>query len=341
MSPPSEYQNSCVKLEELPEPPRGKTGWPWTEESRRLQSETPQGRSWPWISVVTPSFNQAEYIEETIRSILLQGYPNLEYIVMDGGSTDSSAAIIKKYSPWLTYWTSEPDGGQSDAINRGLKRASGDFATWINSDDLLCKNALVKHASRIGFAPNTVYVGNCIYMDETGNVLFLHRGKVQSLEDLLRVNTVWNGAQGHIVQPEVMFSRELYHNVGGLDCNNHFTMDYDLWGKFFLAGATFQYTNIPFGMFRQHAKQKTHDMLRVTRSLIATAAKLTQQAQSLSDETKNEILEDLHVYLKKYEMDYWKGSGRLAKLGLPRSLVLPLRRLRALVQSTIGGTNPL
>src|SRR5215813_13226597 len=250
MSRPSKYQNSCVKLDELPEPPRGKIGWPWTEESRRLATETSQGRSWPWISVITPSFNQAEYIEETIRSILLQGYPNLEYIVMDGGSTDNSAAIIEQYSPWLTYWTSEPDGGQSDAINRGLKRASGDFVTWINSDDLLCKNALIEHASRIGFEPDTVYVGNCIYIDETGNVLLSHRGRVQSLEDLVRVNRVWNEARGHIAQPEVMFPRELYRTVGGLDCNNHFTMDYDLWGKFFLAGAPFQYTDIDFAMFR-------------------------------------------------------------------------------------------
>ena len=112
-----------------------------------LPSQTAEGHPWPRISVVTPSFNQGEFIEETIRSILLQGYPNLEYIVMDGGSTDNSVEIIKKYSPWLSYWISEPDAGQSDAINRGLKQASGDFATWINSDDLLCKNALVGHAA--------------------------------------------------------------------------------------------------------------------------------------------------------------------------------------------------
>src|SRR5207253_1101265 len=109
-----------------------------------------------------------------------------------------------------------------------------------------------------------------------------------------------------------------------------------LWGKFFLAGATFQYTDIPFSVFRLHAKQKTHNMLRQTRSLVETAAKLVHQAQSFPEKTKNEILEDLRVYLKKYEMDYWKGSGRLAKLGLPRSLVLQLRRLRGLAQSTFG-----
>jgi glycosyltransferase involved in cell wall biosynthesis len=300
-----------------------------------LPSRGPEGGSWPRLSVITPSFNQGQFIEETIRSILLQGYPNLEYFIMDGGSTDGSVEIIEKYSPWLSYWVSQTDRGQSDAINRGLMLASGDFATWINSDDLLCKNALVEHASRIGFAPDTVYVGNCTYMDETGNALLLHRGRVQSLEDLVRVKTVW-GAKGHIVQPEVMFPRELYLTVGGLDCNNHFTMDFELWGKFFLAGATFQYTDIPFGIFREHAKQKTHDMLRQIRSLIETAAKLVQQEGAFSEETAKEILEDLRVYLKEWETNHWKGSGRLAKLGLPRALVLSLRRLRALVQIIIG-----
>src|SRR4029077_8849734 len=98
---------------------------------------------------------------------------------------------------------------------------------------------------------------------------------------------------------------------------------------------------IPFGMFREHGKQKTHDMLRQIRSLIETAAKLVEQADIFSETTKKEILENLRIYLKDYEKDYWKGSGRLAKLGLPRSLVLQLRRLRALVQNTIGRANPL
>lgn len=319
----------------MPEPPKGKTGWPWTEESRRLPDRGPEGEPWPLVSVVTPSFNQALFIEETIRSILLQGYPKLEYFIMDGGSTDGSVEIIEKYSPWLSDWVSQKDDGQSDAINRGVRLASGDFATWINSDDLLAKNALFEHASHVGFAPDTVYVGNCFYINETGKVLSLHKGKVHSFEDLVCIGTIWNGAYGHIVQPEVLFPRELYLTVGGLDCNNHFTMDFDLWGKFFLAGATFQYSDIPFGMFRQHAKQKTHDMLRQTRSLIETTAKLVQQADTFSAETKNEILEDLRIYLKKVEIDYWRGSGRLTKLGLPRPLVLLLRRLRALVQNPI------
>ena len=199
----------CPTLSDLPAPPSGRTGWPWTEQSSRLPSRTPANRPWTRISVVTPSFNQGKFIEETIRSVLLQGYPNLEYVIFDGGSTDNSVEVIEKYSPWLTYWVSEPDGGQSDAINRGLKRASGDFATWINSDDMLCKDALNEQASRIGFEPNTVYVGNCIYMNETGKILGSHRGRIHSLEDLVRITTVWRSKphRGHIVQPEVLFPR--------------------------------------------------------------------------------------------------------------------------------------
>lgn len=100
----------------------------------------PDGKPWPKISIVTPSFNQGQYIEETIRSILLQGYPNLEYIVIDGGSTDGAVDVIRKYEKWLTYWVSEPDKGQADAINKGLERCTGEIFNWINSDDILLPN---------------------------------------------------------------------------------------------------------------------------------------------------------------------------------------------------------
>jgi glycosyltransferase involved in cell wall biosynthesis len=306
----------------------GKTGWPWTEESRRLPSQKPDGSQWPKLTVVTPSLNQGKFIEETIRSILLQGYPDIEYFVFDGGSRDNSVAIIEKYSPWLQYWVSEPDGGQSAAINRGLYMASGDFAAWINSDDMLCKNALVEHVTENDCLANTIYVGTCLYIDADGKCLYSHRGRVLSLDDLLRIRTVWRSGR-HIDQPAVLFPRELALSIGGLRHDNHFTMDYELWGKFFLAGASFQYTDIPFGMFRTHANQKTRNGLRITHSLLDTAARLAILADCFSEQVRKEILEDLNAYKEQYAKNYWKNSGRLAKIGLPPMVVNPIRRMKA------------
>jgi hypothetical protein len=320
------------EITELPVPPADRTGWPWTEESARLPDETAAGDSLPVVSVITPSYNQGNFLEETIRSVLLQGYPKLEYIVLDGGSQDQSVEIIKKYSPWLSYWVSKPDAGQSDAINKGLKKATGRFATWINSDDLLCKNALVEHANRFGFSDNTVYLGVCVYIDQFGKKLSEHCGRVQSLEDLVQLERIWR-AGGQIVQPEVLFPRELALSAGGVNCDNHYTMDYEFWGKLLLAGASFRYTHIPFGMFREHPAQKTHDPLHTTDSLLKTAAKLINSAESFSEENKRERLADLDAYRVAYQKDFWRGTGRLARIGLPRAIVSHLRSFKSVCKN--------
>src|SRR4030095_2867904 len=182
---------TCPSLTKLPPPPPGRTGWPWTEESLRFPGPTAATHSWPRITVVTPSFNHGRFIEETIRSILLQSYPNIEYFVLDGGSTDNTVEIIEKYSPWIDFWVSEPDRGQSAAINRGLRMGSGSHATWINSDDMLCKNALYHHLSTHELAADVGYIGDCVSIDEAGNILATQRGRVQSFEDLLRFRSVW------------------------------------------------------------------------------------------------------------------------------------------------------
>lgn len=132
--------SSSATLAILPTPPHGRTGWPWTEATPSAVYST--RTDWPRVTIITPSYNQAAFLEETLRSTLLQGYPNLEYIVIDGGSTDGSRAILEKYSPWLDSWVSEPDRGQSDAINKGLARATGEWVNWLNSDDCLLPGAL-------------------------------------------------------------------------------------------------------------------------------------------------------------------------------------------------------
>ena len=313
----------CPRLSDLPPPPPDKQGWPWTEESQRLSDPVRPSTPWPRLTVITPSFNQGHFLEATIRSVLLQGYPDLEYMILDAASTDNSVDIIKKYAPWLSYWVSEPDGGQSAAINRGLKIGTGLLASWINSDDLFCQNALIQHATRIGFCSDIVYVGDCLYIDGAGQIRERHRGRVHSFPDLLDIRNVWR-AHGHIVQPEVLFPRQLALSVGGLNTTDHFTMDYELWGKLFLVGVQFQYTEIPFGMFRRHQAQKTRDKWKITQSLVAAAIRLVLQADDYSEATRQALLTELRTY----QDEYWKRTGPLACCGLPPAVVQHLRRLR-------------
>jgi glycosyltransferase involved in cell wall biosynthesis len=316
----------CPSLAELPEPPRGKTGWPWTEESARLPRAN-DGSFWPPITIVTPSFNQARFLEEAIRSILLQGYPNLEYFVFDGGSTDGSAEILRKYSQWIGFWVSEPDHGQSAAINRGLQLGSGLFAAWVNSDDMLCKNALTDLLSSRTLATDTIYVGDCIHIDTTGSVLFTHRGRVWSFQDLIRIPSVWRSG-GSIDQPAVLFPRTTALEAGGLNPDNHYTMDYELWGNMLLSGIKIQYTALPFGYFRVHRWQKTQQILKQTESLLNTAEDLLARADCLPENLRREWMAELNVYRAAYPKTIWSQSGRLARLGLPPCIVVPVRQLK-------------
>ncbi len=151
----------CPTLADLPTPPPGRTGWPWTEETPPL-GDPPTGVVWPTLSIVTPSYNQGQYIEETIRSVLLQGYPDIEYILIDGGSSDETVEIIRKYERYLTHWCSESDDGQYHAINKGLDRCSGDVFNWINSDDLLCPGALAAVAGAWTQHPDHIIAGPVI-----------------------------------------------------------------------------------------------------------------------------------------------------------------------------------
>ena len=326
---------TCPSLAELPAPPPDKTGWPWTEESVRPSNDLLTGRRWPRITIVTPSFNQGQFIEETIRSILLQGYPNLEYFVLDGGSADNTVDIIRKYARWIDFWVSERDSGQSAAINRGLRMGSGSHATWINSDDMLCKDALVTHVLKHELQDDLLHIGDCVNIDGDSRLLFTHRARVHSLDDLLRVRSVWRTG-GHICQQEVLFPLPLALRVGGLNENNHYSMDYELWGQLFTAGARVQYTGIPFGMFRLHEAQKTYQISRQTDSTLDTAEALLDATDVIAPHTKQEILAELQAYRKEYPTIAWQHTGRLARLGLPPSVVTPIRQLGKAVATAVS-----
>jgi glycosyltransferase involved in cell wall biosynthesis len=156
-----------LTIDDLPAPPPGRTGWPWTDAAPRVPPADPGGRPWPRLSIITPSYNQAEFLEGTLRSVLLQAYPALEYLVVDGGSTDGSVDIIRRYAPWLSFWVSEPDRGQSHAINKGLARCGGEVFNWVNSDDQLAPGALFEVARMRQTARAALYVGRGVILDRS------------------------------------------------------------------------------------------------------------------------------------------------------------------------------
>jgi glycosyltransferase involved in cell wall biosynthesis len=212
------------RLSELPNPPVEKTGWPWTEQSAQLPETLPDGSSWPKISIVTPSYNQGQYIEETIRSVLLQRYPNLEYVIMDGASTDGSVEIIKKYAPWLTHWISEPDHGQGYAINAGWQRGTGIILAWLNSDDLLIPNTLQSVASVFHSNKDAGFVhGIGELIDQDSRVLGTFFGSEFDLEATLL------SSRNCVAQPSAFISRHALNRVGSLNGELHMSMDWDLW----------------------------------------------------------------------------------------------------------------
>ncbi len=160
-------------LSKLPPPANKKTGWPWTVETP-LPEYDPD-HVYPKISIITPSYNQGEFIEQTIRSVLLQNYPNLEYIILDGGSTDQTIEILKKYTPWIS-WISEKDEGQADAINKGLLKCTGQVFNWINSDDWYEPGALKRIGEVFGVPDIQIYAGRERMVSEAGKELSIHPG---------------------------------------------------------------------------------------------------------------------------------------------------------------------
>jgi len=181
----------------------------------------PGGAPWPSVSIVTPSYNQGAFLEATIRSVLLQGYPNLEYAVIDGGSSDESVDIIRKYEPWLAYWISEPDNGQSAAINRGYARASGEVLAWINSDDIYESEAVPLIAAHFSGNPGCMLVyGAGSYMDRDGARLG-RCGWIRAFDRKLLLTF------NFILQPAAFWRRSLWEMTGALEPAYHWAMDWD------------------------------------------------------------------------------------------------------------------
>lgn len=205
----------------------------------------------PKISIVTPSYNQGQFLEETIQSVLNQDYPNLEYIIIDGGSTDNSVDIIKKYEDRLAYWVSEPDKGQSHAINKGISRATGEIINWINSDDLLCDGALLKVGGFFCSHPDIdVCYGDFIPINGNGKAITygrcLHFSKWMLLSGM------------SLPQQTTFFRRDLIRKYGAIDETLHLSMDYELYLRFAFNDCNFKYIKGPLGKFRIYRTTKSN-----------------------------------------------------------------------------------
>jgi len=239
-------------------PSSTKQGWPWNKEIQDFPETMPDGSPWPKISIVTPSFNQAQYIEETIRSVLLQGYPNLEYIIIDGGSTDGSVEIIKRYEPWLTYWVSEPDYGQTYAIQKGMDITTGVLKNWLNSDDILLAGSLfsLAEAFKCHKLTKMLLCGNSKTINSISEVISEHRiTKYNSqTKPVPQAPDIMQGCQA-----SVFFTDEAWDSLGGINVRLNFTMDTDLSFRAYRQGIPFIEIEHFIAAYRKHDLTKTHD----------------------------------------------------------------------------------
>lgn len=204
-----------LTLQDLPASFSNKKGWPWTEESKILEGNL---ASSPCISIVTPSYNQAEFLEETIRSILLQGYPHLEYIIIDGGSTDGSVEIIKKYEPYLAYWISESDRGQSDALNKGFQRATGELIGWQNSDDTYQANAFAYAVKTYLSHPEAEAIYGLVHhIDRNSQFIEKYPVKMATVANMIPYSAVTNHS--------VFYTAKIFQEGNFIDTNLQHCMD--------------------------------------------------------------------------------------------------------------------
>jgi hypothetical protein len=225
----------------------------------------------PLVSIVTPSFNQGRYLEDSLRSVLWQDYPNLEYLVIDGGSTDGSVDIIRRYADRLSYWISEPDDGQADAINKGLRRAKGEIIAWLNSDDLYYLPETISHAVRCLQAhPQAPMVyGDGVLVGSDGTLLDWHRYRSYSLLDLLSFRV--------LLQPTAFMRRTAVAQAGWLREARHMVFDHELWIRLAAIGS-------PVHVNEFWAVERTHEQAKT----VAQAAEFVEEANRLLTDLERE-----------------------------------------------------
>lgn len=248
--------NTSLSIKDLQLPP-GKTGWPWTEETKPLPNKMPDGREWPRISIVTPSYNQGQFLEETIRSVLLQGYPNLEYIIIDGGSTDNSVEIIKKYASFLTYWVSEKDQGQSDALNKGFYLSTGNICAYLNSDDVFFPAVFEKVALLYSNKESFKWLASSVVCANNLN----DKGWLWKAEPSNLARFVVKQTFG---QAGVFWDRDVYKRPY-FDVFRRFGMDHKFFSEIYLNYGSPKILHKKTALFRLHDNSKSHTIDHISK----------------------------------------------------------------------------
>ncbi len=234
-------------LAEFPPPPPTTSGWPWQWVAKAVFSAAPV----PRISIIIPSFNQGRFIEETIRSIVLQQWPNLELIIVDGASSDETVDVIRKYERWITYWVSEPDRGQTDAIIKGLSEVTGDVVAWFNADDFFVDGIFDAVAAAWRRDPNAIYAAPVVNFRVRGKET-IYRPRNLSIENVVQYwkrKSLWH-------DPGLFWSRSVVTAVGTPDTSLHYAHDYDYLVRA-LQHARVEYIEELAAGFRLHDDSKT------------------------------------------------------------------------------------
>lgn len=302
--------------------------WTWTSDIP-INSYS-NGTDYPKISIITPSFNQGEFIEQTIRSVILQNYPNLQYIVIDGGSTDGTVEILEKYSEWIDYWVSETDRGQSHAINKGLKICDGEWFNWINSDDYLMPDAIANMVNAVGKFPNAKIVTGVTENIREGNVFGQYSATFSQDSNFPFFNVGVNQPGSLLRLAEVKACNGVREDLG-------LCMDLDLWLQILIKNDQNSLISIPeiVSTYRYHSQSKTCS----TQDAFALEefAILLDIYQSLLSIPVPESLEQLRTQCKASKFNYVSNntykSDQLSKQFFDRLLVNDSLLFRAIMQS--------